>query len=98
MNAVVAAGSLSRLLRDSVSLHAAAGRIALVGPFGEVSYAALGESIDAFAAAAAEWKVGRGELVGIIAGRTVTRHGRDFPVAVAAVPGGVAIVYVRRGQ
>src|SRR4029450_12051883 len=35
-----------------------------------------------------------GSAVGIIAGRTVTRHGRDFPVAVAAVPGGAAIVYV----
>lgn len=37
-----------------------------------------------------------GSAVGIIAGRTVTRHGRDFPVAVAAVPGGAAIVYVHR--
>ena len=39
-----------------------------------------------------------GSTVGIIAGRTVTRHGRDFPVAVAAVPGGAAIMYVRRDQ
>jgi PAP2 superfamily len=39
-----------------------------------------------------------GSTVGIIAGRTVTRHGRDFPVAVAAVPGGAAIMYVRRGE
>ena len=39
-----------------------------------------------------------GSTVGIIAGRTVTRHGRPFPVAVAAVPGGAAIMYVRRGQ
>ena len=37
-----------------------------------------------------------GSAVGIIAGRTVTRHGREFPVTVAAVPGGAAIVYVRR--
>ncbi len=37
-----------------------------------------------------------GSAVGIIAGRTVTRHGRDFPVGVAAVPGGAAIVYVHR--
>jgi hypothetical protein len=37
-----------------------------------------------------------GSAVGIIAGRTVTRHGRDFPVTVAAVPGGAAIMYVRR--
>ncbi|PWT79891.1 MAG: hypothetical protein C5B57_13095 [Blastocatellia bacterium] len=38
-----------------------------------------------------------GASVGIIAGRTVTRHGRDFPVAITAVPGGAAILYVRRG-
>ena len=37
-----------------------------------------------------------GSAVGIIAGRTATRHGRDFPVTVAAVPGGAAILYVRR--
>jgi membrane-associated phospholipid phosphatase len=37
-----------------------------------------------------------GSAVGIIAGRTVTRHGREFPVVVAAMPGGAAIVYVRR--
>jgi hypothetical protein len=41
-----------------------------------------------------------GSAVGIIAGRTVTRHGREFPVAVAGVPGGAAIVYVHhpRGE
>jgi len=37
-----------------------------------------------------------GASVGIIAGRTVTRHGRDFPVMVVAVPGGGAIMFVRR--
>jgi len=37
-----------------------------------------------------------GASVGIIAGRTVTRHGRDFPVTVVAVPGGSAIIFVRR--
>jgi PAP2 superfamily protein len=36
-----------------------------------------------------------GSAVGIIAGRTVTRHGREFPVAVASLPGGAAILYVR---
>jgi hypothetical protein len=35
-----------------------------------------------------------GSAVGIIAGRTVTRHGKEFPVTVATVPGGAAIVYV----
>jgi len=38
-----------------------------------------------------------GSSVGIIAGRTVTRHGREFPVTVAAVPGGgVEVMYMRR--
>jgi membrane-associated phospholipid phosphatase len=39
-----------------------------------------------------------GAAVGIIAGRTVTSHEaeRPFPVAVTAVPGGVAIMYVRQ--
>ncbi len=37
-----------------------------------------------------------GSAVGIIAGRTVTRHGRDFPITVAPVPGGAVIAYVRR--
>jgi len=39
-----------------------------------------------------------GSSVGIIAGRTVTRHRRHGPVEVAAVPGGIAIVYVRQDQ
>jgi hypothetical protein len=36
-----------------------------------------------------------GSAVGIISGRTVTRHGREFPVGVAAMPGGFEIMYVR---
>jgi len=41
-----------------------------------------------------------GSAVGIIAGRTVTSHEaeRPFPVAVTAVPGGVAVMYVRQGK
>jgi membrane-associated phospholipid phosphatase len=39
-----------------------------------------------------------GSAVGIIAGRTVTRHGREYPVAVAFVPGGAAVMYVPRGS
>jgi hypothetical protein len=40
-----------------------------------------------------------GSAVGIIAGRTVTRHGREnYPVAIAFVPGGAAVMYVRRSQ
>jgi hypothetical protein len=39
-----------------------------------------------------------GSAVGIIAERTVTSHEaeRPFPVAVTAVPGGMAIMYVRQ--
>ena len=37
-----------------------------------------------------------GAAVGIIAGRTVTRHGREFPIVVAGVPGGAAIMYVHQ--
>ena len=38
-----------------------------------------------------------GAGVGIISGRTVTRHGKAFPVTLAPVPGGAAIMYVRHG-
>ncbi len=37
-----------------------------------------------------------GSTTGIIAGRTVTRHGRPFPVAMVPIPGGAALVYERR--
>jgi acyl-CoA synthetase (AMP-forming)/AMP-acid ligase II len=70
MSATSAPGSLSALLRDSIARHAMAGRTALVGAFGEVSYAQLGASIDGFAAAVEEWSLRRGELVGIVAGRS----------------------------
>src|SRR5262249_36035727 len=40
-----------------------------------------------------------GSAVGIIAGRTVTSHeASPFPVAVSAVPRGLAIMYVRRAE
>jgi len=41
-----------------------------------------------------------GSAVGIIAGRTVTSHEaeRPYPVAVTIVPGGAAIMYVRRNK
>jgi membrane-associated phospholipid phosphatase len=38
-----------------------------------------------------------GASVGIIAGRTVTRHGKPFPIVAASVPGGAGIFYVRNG-
>ena len=41
-----------------------------------------------------------GSAVGIIAGRTVTSHEseRPYPVALTIIPGGAAIMYVRRGR
>jgi PAP2 superfamily len=40
-----------------------------------------------------------GSAVGIIAGRTVTGHeAAPFPVAVTPLPGGVAVIYSRRGS
>jgi hypothetical protein len=39
-----------------------------------------------------------GSSVGVIAGRTVTRHGREFPVTIVPTQGGVALVYVRDGR
>ena len=40
-----------------------------------------------------------GSAVGIIAGRTVTSHeAHPFPVAVTYVPGGAAVLYVRRSE
>lgn len=40
-----------------------------------------------------------GAAVGIIAGRTVTRHGREsYPVDIALLPGGAAVIFTRRGN
>jgi membrane-associated phospholipid phosphatase len=39
-----------------------------------------------------------GSAVGIISGRTVTRHGKEFPVKVTAMQGGGAVIYVRYWQ
>jgi acyl-CoA synthetase (AMP-forming)/AMP-acid ligase II len=64
------AKSLSHLLREAIAEHAAAGRTALIGTFGEISYAYLGELIDGFAAAARTWDIARGDLVGISTART----------------------------
>ncbi|MEO5692609.1 MAG: class I adenylate-forming enzyme family protein [Usitatibacter sp.] len=70
MMAVEAAGSLSALLDDAIARHAAAGHVALVGEFGEITYAELGRLIAAHARAAREWGIQRGELVGIVASRS----------------------------
>lgn len=36
-----------------------------------------------------------GASIGVIAGRTVTRHGRPYPVAVVMIPGGAMVAYSR---
>ena len=70
--------SLSGLLRESIARHAAAGRTALAeaivahSSIGRrpLSYAELGTLIDRYAGAAHAWGIRRGELVGIVAGRS----------------------------
>jgi len=59
--------SLSLTLRDALERHAAAGRTAITGPAGDVTYAELARLVDGYAAAAAA-VVTRGELVAL-AGR-----------------------------
>ena len=60
--------SLSRLLRGRIARHAKAGRIALLGGFGPVSYAGLGERIDCIANALQD--LTRGEAVGVLGSRS----------------------------
>ena len=60
--------SLSHLLRERITRHARAGRTALFGPTGSMSYAELGARIDGCAAAFRQ--VARGELVGVPASRS----------------------------
>ena len=61
--------SLSHLLRERITRHAQAGRTALLGPTGAMSYAELGTRIDGCAAAFRQ--VARGGLVGVPAARSV---------------------------
>src|SRR5688572_11354428 len=70
MNRGESAQSLSSLLDESIARHAAAGRVALIGTFGEISYATLTRAIAGHARAAGAWGIQRGELVGIIAARS----------------------------
>ena len=62
------APSLSHLLRERVAGHASAGRTALLGRFGSVSYAGLGEGIERFAQALRG--LPRGEIVGLLGSRS----------------------------
>jgi len=67
--------SLSLTLRDALERHAAAGRTAITGPSGDVTYAELARLVDGYAAAAAA-VLTRGELVAL-AGR------KDVPLVAA---------------
>ena len=60
--------SLSHLLRDRIARHAGAGRTALLGRFGSVSYAGLRDRIERFARALPD--VARGEIVGLLGSRS----------------------------
>ena len=62
------APSLSHLLRERVARHASAGRVALLGRFGSVSYAGLGEGIESLAQAL--HGLPRGEIVGLLGSRS----------------------------
>ncbi len=60
--------SLSHLLRERIARHARAGRIALLGRFGPMSYAGLRERIERIANAMQN--VARGEIVGLLGSRS----------------------------
>ena len=62
------ARSLSHLLRERLARHARAGRTALLGDFGPVSYAGLCERIERFANAL--HGLARGEVVGLLGPRS----------------------------
>lgn len=64
------APSISHRLRSALKIHAAEGRTALIGPFGEVSYVQLAHHIDAAAAVAHDWGLQRGDLVGLVTRKT----------------------------
>ena len=60
--------SLSHLLRERIARHAGAGRTALLGRFGSVSYVGLRDRIERFARALPD--VARGEIVGVLGSRS----------------------------
>ena len=58
-------------LRAALDRHASAGRVALDGPDGPISYAALRDAIDSAAAAFQSWGLLHGEPVGILGHRAL---------------------------
>lgn len=63
--------SISETLRIAIARHAHAGRIAVTGPEGAVSYEQLGQMIDRYAAGCRNWGVSRGTRIGFVAAKTV---------------------------
>src|SRR6185436_18739082 len=70
--AALMSGSLAAVLREAMSRHAAAGRIAIDGPLGTVPYGELVAAIDRFAGAMRDWGVVRGERVALLLPRAET--------------------------
>lgn len=63
--------AISHMLREAISRHADAGRIAILGPGQPVDYGALATLIDAYAAGFHAWGVTRGTKVGFVVAKTV---------------------------
>jgi acyl-CoA synthetase (AMP-forming)/AMP-acid ligase II len=63
--------SITALLRTAIAKHSSKGGVALDGPDGTVSYAALGGMIDGIAVGAHRHGIAQGTLVGLIAPKTV---------------------------
>ena len=57
--------SLSHVLSDAITRHAAAGRTALIGSDWSLTYAELGDMVDRFAGGLHAWTNVRGALIGI---------------------------------
>lgn len=62
--------SINHLLQDAISRHAARGLVAIIEPGRSISYAELGNLIDAYAAGFHAWGISRGTKVGIVAPKT----------------------------
>ena len=84
--------SISGRLRDAIAHHADAGRTAFCGP-DPVSYAELGRRIDGCAAGVRDWGVVRGEMVGILAPKSVAAIAAYF----GAMQAGACVCFVDPG-
>jgi acyl-CoA synthetase (AMP-forming)/AMP-acid ligase II len=86
------AESISARLRDAIAQHADAGRTAFCGA-DRVSYAELGRLIDGYASGVRNWGVARGEIVGILAPKSVAAIAAYF----GAMQAGGCVCFVDPG-